>query len=501
MMDAKLLRDGPSSKQETVLSFLGIEVVALVCFGFAGATGLTLLRAVGVCIALFLYPLAKNRLAIGSITKKDLYFMIPALLLPFFLGFSAFQFAINSGSVLSPLLDGLLVSLGLIGMAALGLFLNTLNAKTRKYALYGVLGGLALVVLITMLYWLYCYGPFYAVIHSGEVYYYDGVVFPIATEGKYLDGFAFVDVEMYFAKTISFALSCSGAGLFALLFKKMDKRDIIVVSVCSGIGILDIVLTPFIRGIILLVLIYLIAFAVAMFMKLRRKDETAAKAVDLAAKIIFFVLIGIVATGCLLLFIDAYLIGNGEGILRKIPLIGAYFEPGGTMYTLETAISQLMFNSDAAGRRSFDFVSLLFGAKDPIAYDLRMFEFQVLYQNGLLAFLLLLYAAFFGMLKGYRLLSSDEGKEAIPYAYCFIALGVFVYLSFCDSEMPLRHPSDLNGIFSSHSSSLLQFTRGVPCMLLAYCLGAIYRPESYKQTAEEKLAAKNYEYEEVNVNE
>ena len=35
MMDAKLLRDGPSSKQETVLSFLGIEVVALVCFGFA----------------------------------------------------------------------------------------------------------------------------------------------------------------------------------------------------------------------------------------------------------------------------------------------------------------------------------------------------------------------------------------------------------------------------------------------------------------------------------
>lgn len=128
-MDAKLLRDGPSSKQETVLSFLGIEVVALICFGFAGATGLTLLRAVGVCIALFLYPLAKNRLAIGSITKKDLYFMIPALLLPFFLGFSAFQFAINSGSVLSPLLDGLLVSLGLIGMAALGLFLNTLNAK------------------------------------------------------------------------------------------------------------------------------------------------------------------------------------------------------------------------------------------------------------------------------------------------------------------------------------------------------------------------------------
>ena len=74
-MDAKLLRDGPSSKQETVLSFLGIEVVALICFGFAGATGLTLLRAVGVCIALFLYPLAKNRLAIGSITKKDLYFM------------------------------------------------------------------------------------------------------------------------------------------------------------------------------------------------------------------------------------------------------------------------------------------------------------------------------------------------------------------------------------------------------------------------------------------
>ena len=112
-----------SARQEAVFSFLGLEAIALIVFGFAGATGLTILRAFSVCLALFLYPLAKNRLSLKAIGKADLLYLIPIGLLPFFLSFSSFHLAI-SGSSVSFALDGFVTCLGFFGVGLLGFFLS-----------------------------------------------------------------------------------------------------------------------------------------------------------------------------------------------------------------------------------------------------------------------------------------------------------------------------------------------------------------------------------------
>lgn len=494
-----------SARQEAVFSFLGLEAIALIVFGFAGATGLTILRAVAVCLALFLYPLAKNRLSLKAIGKADLLYLIPIGLLPFFLSFSSFHLAI-SGSSVSFALDGFVTCLGFFGVGLLGFLLSLLPRLKKVYILYGVVGAMALLVLITFLYSLFAYGPFYTVRYAGRVYYYDGVVFPIESEGKFLDGFTFVEVTLYYAKTASVLLACSGVGLFALFFNRLGKKEAWALGVSSSIGLLDLIFAPFLRGLLIVFAVYVAGLLVVLVLKQRSKGEERAKKVDLVCKILFFVLLGLVVLGLILLFVDSYLMGTGDGFLRNLPLIGSYFEEGGSLYRLEASISDILFSTDSADRRYLSLTSFLFGAGEAQVYDLRLFEFQILYQNGFIAFALLLYFVFFFIVKGYKALTKSDGENRL-LLLCLLglALGGFLYLSVCDSEMPLKHPSELDGIFSSHSSNVLPFTRSSVALLFAFIFGVVYCESLEGKEAPSQAASSTeeseYSYQEVKIDE
>ena len=47
-------------RYDTVLSFLGIEIIALVFFGFAGLTGISVLRIFGALIAVMAFPFVQK---------------------------------------------------------------------------------------------------------------------------------------------------------------------------------------------------------------------------------------------------------------------------------------------------------------------------------------------------------------------------------------------------------------------------------------------------------
>lgn len=500
--DAKPTLMQTESKQGAVLSFLAIEVVALICFGFAGATGLTILRAAGLCVALFLYPLISNSLRFRSIRKKDLYLLLPVLILPLFLGFSMFHLAISSG--LSFVLDGLVVAIGFLGIGALGFMLSSLDKLKKEWILLGVLGGLTLVVLITFIYSLCSYGFFYAAIYKEDVYYYDGVVFYLAHEGKYLDGFAFVEADIKFVLTLPFILACSGIGLLSLFFQKLDKKVIAGLSVSTAVGALYLIFTPYLKAIIALILVYAVAFIVVWLLKIRAKSEAHQKKVDKGVMIAFFVVLALVVLGVFLLIIDSILVSGGGGFLRKIPLLGRYFADGAFMNRIETAIGELIFNYDNAGRRSLDIASILFGANSNLVYDIRIAEFQILYQNGFLAFVLLLYFIFFFAYKGYvALIKADDKDRFYVFAILGLAFGGFIYLSLFDSELPLKHPSEIDGIFSTHSTNLLPLTRSNVALLMAFCFGAIYLPEKFdpSRVMAKEVSTKAEDYQEVKIDE
>lgn len=455
---------------DTVLGFLGIEAIALVCFGFAGTTGLTFLRSIGFCVSLFLLPYAKRMLNIQKVDKKAWIPLIPVGVTVLLLGFSYFWISLYSGSTFAGVFDALLVILGLTGFFFLAIGLKSIPWMKMDYILLGVLGGLALVVLITMFYSVIRYGFFYAARFRGMVYYYDGVVFQIANEGKYLDGFKFREVSIHFAKWSGFALASAGAGLFARSFKE-DKRRFLILAAFAMLGIIDLALVPFVAGLLLLIPVYIAGFLIAFFHKKEESSQKVKETADKVMKILYYVLMGLVVIGLIVLFADVF-VGFEKSFLPKLPIIGRFFGEGSRTAPLESAISATFFSVSGSGARSINIVSILFGMKATNVYTLPFFEFNILWENGILAFAGVVYSIFYFMKKTrHYVFDGSQGLLKDKLIVVSMILGLFLYFSFFSDEMPLRHPEGLDEIFSSHSTTLMAFTRSNGLLLLSFLLG------------------------------
>lgn len=487
MANDEVKRHASDDRFDTVLGFLGIEAIALVCFGFAGTTGLTFLRAIGFCIALFLFPYAKRMLDMQKANKKVFLPLIPVGVTVILLGFSGFWMSLYSGNAFSGVFDALLVVLGITGFFFLGLGLKSIPWMKMEYILLGILGGLALLVLITMFYSVVRYGLFYGARFKGLVYYYDGVVFQIANEAKYLDGFKFREVSLNFAKWGGFVLASAGAGLFARSFKE-DRRRFLILAAFALLGIIDLVIVPFVSGLILLIPVYLVGLLVAYFHKVEESSPRAKEIGNRVMTILFFVLLGLVVVGLIVLFADVY-VGFDKSFLAKLPLIGRFFGEGSRTEKLENAISSTFFSTTASGARVLNFGSLLFGMQATYVFDLPFFEFNVLWQNGLLAFAGVIYCIFYFMKRIRHYVFDDtQGKLKDKLIVVTMILGMFLYFSFLSDEMPLRHPEGLNEIFSSHSTTLMAFTRSNSILLLFFLLGLTFSIEpKYRGAIEETV--------------
>ena len=161
-------------RYDTVLSFLGIEIIALVFFGFAGLTGISVLRIFGALIAVMAFPFVQK--AYSKQQQKKIWIrLIPVGVLALLLGFSSFWLRYYSGNVVLAILQNLLQIIGFVGFFLLGFCLKNIPSLKGEYVVFGVLCGLALLTLISGVYGLSRYGFFYAKRYSGQVYYFDGL--------------------------------------------------------------------------------------------------------------------------------------------------------------------------------------------------------------------------------------------------------------------------------------------------------------------------------------
>ena len=464
---------------DMVIGFLSLEAIALTCFGFAGTNGLIFLRAIGFCLSLFLFPFAQRIILGQKGDKKAFLPLIPVGVTLLLLCFSLFWFTLYSSSIFTALFDGLLVFLGIGGFFLLGVGLKNMPKMKLEYILLAFLGGLALTVFITMLYSLIRYGFFYATRYAGMVYYYDGVVFKIANEGKFLDGFKFREVSLNFAKWGGFVLASSGAGLFANSFKA-NRRNFLILAGFALLGIIDMAVVPFREGLLLLLPVYIVGALIAFLIRLKRRNEKAKNLLDKIVPILYYVLMGLVIVALLALFIDCYL-GHDKSFLAQIPLLGKLFQQGKPGYLVEDMISNTLFPMTARGR-TFSLSTALFGTNNATrAFDLPFFEFNVIWQNGTLAFIGVLYCIFFFM-KRIRvyLLNEEHGELDKKLVVAMMILGMFLYFSFLSDELPLRHPEGLQEPFSSHSTILLAFPRSNAFIMLFFLLGLAYVPAKQK---------------------
>jgi len=433
--EKKEIKREPSIKRfDTVIAFLAVELIGLVLFGFGGVFGLKFLQLIAIFLAFLAFPFLSHNID-SKTMKANAKWLIPLAAFALLGSFSAFFFAYYGGTagIFSFILYSLLQFLGILAFFVLGASIRYIEPLKREFIIYGVLGALGLYVLIVTLYSLARYGFFYAARYDGMVYYYDGVLFRIAREGKALMGFSFAEVNITYAGTPAFILAASGCGLFALKPKE-EKIKFIVVGSLALLGVLSLAFMPHKLSLLVLLAVYAVMGLVRLVTYFRQRSEIAKKKWDFALKIAFFVLIGIVGIGLILLFIE-----TKTGLLAKIGLV----KEGNFFGRIVVQIEDVLYNG-SANKPFLSVSSILFGYH-PTALTVhleRIYEFNVLWQNGVPAFLLMVYLIFFFIKKQRDYLF--EGKDTLGEKFVFIALilAIFIRFSLFDDEMPLIHASE-----------------------------------------------------------
>lgn len=447
-------------RYDTVFAFLSFELIALALFGIGGITGLAILQIAAAFVAVLIIPFIQNNLP-GDWKKKALLALIPLGVFLLFTSFGAFwSKAYYGGNVLTVILYGLLTLLGGLGFFIVGYGLTQNPAGKMKYLVIAIVAGLGLYVLITGLYSLFRYGPFYVARFSGMVYYYDGVMFPVDRETKALIGFEFVEVALSYGKMAATLLACTGVGLIPL-FKKTDKKLFFIILAGAAIGLLDLILTPYKFGLILTLIVYVVLGGAYLLFYLSKKGEKQKAIIHKATNIAFFVLIGIVVLGVLALFLDAM-----TGFIRNmnIPRISASLASDSSFLgSIRCSIEACLYGGSAGVSKKFSLVSFLFGASNAGVINCSVFEFDVLWQSGFLAFAGLVTMMFLGIRQARAFLLEGGEEEGHRLLVLGVLLAGVLYLSLKNNEAP-----------QVYSSVFMPMSRNAMSFALIFLLGVTY---------------------------
>lgn len=446
------------SRYDTVLSFLSLEVLCLGSFALGGALGLTIFRVLSLFLSFITMSFLFNNYRAEE-KKRYWICLIPFLCLALLLGVSRF-FLTSSSSFFGGLINGLVISVGLVGFFLLGQGAKSIPALKKDIILLCLGGTLALMVLIPGFYSLVRYGFFYAQRYKGMVYYYDGVVFKIATETKALNGFSFLEASLSYGKFASFLLSLSAIPCLFISPKKETKRFLCFLGF-GLFGLLDLIFVPFWLALILVAFVYLLAAIYRLVWGKVSKNNGQDKA-DKVLRVCFFVLLGLVLAGLLVLVIDALT----NSILSKLPIKAVQASrQSGLLYRVASAIRAVFFEEGDSGKK-LNLLGMLFGVSSTYASDkllTRIFEFSLLWENGIIAFGLFLFCVFFMIKESHRFLLKDKERMDYKVALVSLLLGLFLYLSIFNDELPFRH----SNAFSSWSREPFP-------MLACFVCGLIY---------------------------
>lgn len=438
---------------DTIIAFLGVEIIGLAIFGFGGGTGLIVFQFLGLLLTVFAWPFLAASYSRQDI-KDNLSILLPLGIFFLLLSFSLFWFRRYSGDFFSGFLYSFVELVGLIGFFFLGLCLRAIPRLKKEYVVAGILGALALYCLIVLFYYLIRYGFFYAWIYRGKVYYYEGVVYSISVETKMLFGFEFVEGSLSYACIPAVILSCGGVGFFYV--RPAQKRKFFFLLITTLIGLAFLLFIPYRRGLIIVGAVYVFF---ALFFLLRHKEVGKPKqGEDKVMKIIYYVFCGIVILGLLLLFLEPF-----TGLLAKMGLVKITDSGGNLVGRYVLPIEDIYYGGAANKGYGFRFEQFLFGYSAPATYSsiaghfTDSFEFNMLWQNGFPCFALLVYFILISIKKEREFLLHGDGDPAARFALVGMMLGLFVYASFFADELPLIH-----------GQQFLPFSRGAYFFFLVF---------------------------------
>lgn len=267
------------NKNKSIISFLILEVLALVSFTFANINDVFYLITTALSICAFVFAFFTNS------NRKDFYKLLPIVGALFVIsGIAAFGPFSKSFSTLS----NIATFFALPSFFSLGFFARRIEGLKSEHVLLAIGFGLAAITLIGTIITLVQYGPFYKMIYRAKpIYFYEGVTYNVTQEMGWLMGFRITEVSVEYGGM--FAILCA-AFLPALLFIKAKENKLLFISsaVVGGIGLISLAIVPNWKALIFLAIASIFSF-VYKFLKEKK----------IVTKVLFIGLISVVGLGVL----------------------------------------------------------------------------------------------------------------------------------------------------------------------------------------------------------
>jgi hypothetical protein len=443
---------------DKILAYVTLAFLALVAFNFGGNQWTYLYEAIGFVIAVAYFavlPSQKNK----AEEKRFLLYSIPLIVFAVFCSFSKFWLGSGFASFSSALIN----VMGILAFYVLGFLSHHVKALTLEKVVLAVLSGLALLVLISLIASLVDYGFFYVVRYSGMVRYYDGVPYAISDEYSLLYGFKILGVSLRYSMQFAFVLSIS---LLSLLFisPTKNKRLFIGVAVAGGIGLLAMILTPYVFG-------FKLAIPFVIFALLLRFVKFP-QATPKWEKIVGYAVLGLGFLFLLIMFING--LKGGIAVLTS-GFLGKVFN--NRLLTVANETVAVAFHKASGG---FD-ITGLFGigfsetgewlgqsVNESFFVTNRVFEFAALYEGGLLGFLGLFAMLVFAIISFRKYLHLDETLDGGKILILLLVASYVLYASLASDSTPLKE--------GSSSLYVSPLARNGMILLLVYFLGYAYTP-------------------------
>lgn len=416
-MDLKTKLTSFVEKYDALLIFLILEALALLSFGLADAN--IIFRYLGFVIALALIPFG-----VLFVKKKEalslLIFVTPLIIIALLTAFSRFSIStLNYG-----LLDNFSVLLGTLAFVSLGFLSRKIKKFKIEHALLTIGAAIALAVLISLLYSLYRYGPFHSAIYKNLVYYYDGRLYVVSKETKWLLGFEMTETLINYVNFYGALLVTALPGLLFISPRKELKKFLLTLGI-GVVGLLSIVLVPNVMALLMLIPVLLFA----LYQKFVKEEIRTQKLIN----ILFIAGFAVVGILLIIVFLNNLEISFIQNLLQNNHFLDRLFNTNRIMRPINDVLK--------AGFSSQGLFGFPLTLVDGLMAKTGAFEFEIMKEGGLFAFLALLVFLVFIIISTTRYLRKSKDDQFIKVIVVSALLVVFVYGSFLWTSFPLVYDS------------------------------------------------------------
>ncbi len=279
-------------KYSAAISFLAMEIFALLAFSFSGNFVVYGSISLALLILLILFNIAEIK--IDGVSSIALFFL-PLFLFTVITAFGVYS---RSHAYRGDFSDATLVfiPLGLLPMSFAGYLLSIDKTFKISTFLLVIYGALAILCMINLIVNLVNFGAFYTILYKGYHMYYGGVMSEITVDqmAYTLEGLKFIEVKMsHYVLFPTLLLTSSIALLFT---SPKSKKLFVTYCVFTFVAILSLVLVPSKNGLfaaIVVALIDLVIFLLKKFEKTRKP-----------AKIVLYVFLALGGLGFLFIVLN-----------------------------------------------------------------------------------------------------------------------------------------------------------------------------------------------------